>query len=398
MTAPARSAGSLSAVPFWRDVRVLRVLAQVVFLVLIAFLLSRLYANMRTNLARQGLVLGYGFLDSTAGFEIGESPIAYTPTDPYRRAFLAGALNTVMVSVTGIAFTTLLGVVMGVARLSTNWLIRQIATAYVLIIRNTPLLLQLFFWYFAIIVQLPGVRESYVLPGSIYLSQRGLYLPWPTPDAGFDAWQPFLLAALASSVVWGLALRLAQRRRDRPLSGWFSLGYGLLPLAIGAIGWRLAPAVPLFIDVPVLAGLNFRGGLRVTPELFALLTGLVVYTGAFISEVVRAGLQAVSRGQVEAARALGLRPGQVLRLVVFPQALRVIIPPLTSQYLNLAKNSSLAIAVGYPDLFSVSLTIANQTGRVVEVVTIIMISYLTVSLITSAIMNIYNRRMALVER
>lgn len=387
-----------TAIPLWRDLRVLRVFGQVVFVVVVVLVGSRLYGNMRANLERMGLVTGYDFLSNPASFDIGEQLIPYSTSDTYGRAFLVGLLNTMMVSIIGIVFATAVGVIMGVARLSPNWLIRQIAAAYVLVIRNTPLLLQLFFWYFGVVIQLPKVKQSLALPGSIFLNQRGLYLPWPRPAETFDVWQPYLIAALVAPFALWLALNLIQKRMDRPLSAWWGLSLLLVPVGISALGWMLAPSAPLAVDVPVLKGLNFKGGLRVTPELFALLTGLVIYTGAFIAEVVRAGIQAVSKGQTEAARALGLKPMQILRLVIFPQALRVIIPPLTSQHLNLAKNSTLAVAIGYPDLYSVSGTIFNQTGKAVEVVTIIMGSYLVVSLTTSLLMNIYNKRMALVER
>jgi general L-amino acid transport system permease protein len=394
MTTPSAPA----AVPFWRDLRVLRALGQVIFVVLVAMVAWRLYANMRDNLARQGLVTGYDFLGSRASFDIGEPPIPYTADDPYARALLVGAINTLRVAVVGIGLATVLGVLAGVARLSPNWLVRQLATAYVLIFRNTPLLLQLFFWYFAVIVQLPPVRQSVALPGSIFLNQRGYYMPWPTATPAFAGWLPWLIAAALSIVAWRFGLRWRQRQTDRPVAPVWSLGYVLLPLLIAALGWLATPSPPLVLSVPSLQGLNFRGGLRLSPELFALLVGLVVYTGAFIAEVVRAGIQAVSRGQVEAARALGLRPGPILRLVVFPQALRVVVPPLTNQYLNLAKNSSLAVAIGFPDLFSVSGTIINQTGKAVEMILIVMLSYLSLSLLTSLLMNIYNRRIALVER
>ncbi len=387
-----------TAIPLWRDLRVLRVFGQVVFVVVVVLVGSRLYGNMRANLERMGLVTGYDFLGNPASFDIGEQLIPYSTSDTYGRAFLVGLLNTMMVSIIGIVFATAVGVIMGVARLSPNWLIRQIAAAYVLVIRNTPLLLQLFFWYFGVVIQLPKVKQSLALPGAIFLNQRGLYLPWPRPAETFDVWQPYLIAALVAPFALWLALNLIQKRMDRPLSAWWGLSLLLVPVGISALGWMLAPSAPLAVDVPVLKGLNFKGGLRVTPELFALLTGLVIYTGAFIAEVVRAGIQAVSKGQTEAARALGLKPMQILRLVIFPQALRVIIPPLTSQHLNLAKNSTLAVAIGYPDLYSVSGTIFNQTGKAVEVVTIIMGSYLVVSLTTSLLMNIYNKRMALVER
>jgi general L-amino acid transport system permease protein len=287
---------------------------------------------------------------------------------------------------------------MGIARLSSNWLIRQLAAAYVGLFRNSPLLIQLMFWYFGIILQLPPVKQAITLPGPTYLSQRGLYLTWPTPTESFQAWLPYLILALISPIVIRLIFRQVQSRSDRPVSPWLKLAYLVVPISLAAIGAALISSPPLAPQQPVLTGLNFKGGLRLSPEFAALLLGLVIYTGAFIAEVVRAGIQAVPRGQVEAARALGHSGGQVLRLVVFPQALRVIIPPLTSQYLNLAKNSSLAIAIGFPDLFSVAGTVFNQTGTAIEIILILMLSYLSMSLFTSLLLNIYNRRIQLVER
>jgi general L-amino acid transport system permease protein len=290
------------------------------------------------------------------------------------------------------------GIIAGVARLSTNWLISKFAAAYVGVIRNTPLLIQLMFWYFGVIVQLPAVKEASALPGSIYLTGRGVYLPWYEAMPTFDAWGIYIWIALASLVIIWIIFRQAQNRSSLPLPLWWYLAYLLVPVLIVWIGFTLQPEPPLRASIPELTGLNFRGGLRWTPEFAAVLFGLVVYTGAFIAEIVRAGIQAVSRGQVEAARSLGLTTGQALRLIVFPQALRVIIPPLTSQYLNLAKNSSLATAIGYPDLFRIASTVSNQTGAVVEVILIMMLSYLSMSLFTSLLMNIYNNRVRLVER
>ena len=387
-----------SVTPLWRDVRVLRVVAQIAFVVVLVAAASGLYTNLQTNLTRRGLSLGYGFLESTAGFDIGEALIPYQPSDTYGRALLVGMINTLVVVVCGITLTTVLGVGAGIARLSSNWLIRQIAAAYVGIIRNSPLLIQLLFWYFGIILQLPNVKNASVLPGPIYLSQRGLYLTWPMPTESFSDWLPYLIAALASLIVVRLILKQIQARTDRPVSPWAKLAYLIVPIAIAAVGIALAPTPPFQLDEPVLRGLNFKGGLRLSPEFTALLLGLVAYTGAFIAEIVRAGIQAVPRGQLEAAHALGLNQGQTLRLVVLPQALRVIIPPLTSQYLNLAKNSSLAIAIGFPDLFSVAGTVGNQTGVAIEIVVLLMASYLSMSLFTSLLLNIYNRRVQLVER
>jgi general L-amino acid transport system permease protein len=294
--------------------------------------------------------------------------------------------------------TTIVGVLAGVARLSSNWLINTFAAAYVGVIRNTPLLLQLMFWYFGVVIQLPAVREAIQLPGPLFLTQRGIYMIWGEETGTFPAWRVFLLLAFISIFVIWYLLRAAQKRASIPLSPWWSLAYLLVPLSLILTGFVIQPEPPLRATVPELTGLNFRGGLRLTPEFAALLFGLVIYTGAFIAEIVRAGIQAVSRGQVEAARSLGLTTGQTLRLVVFPQALRIMIPPVTSQYLNLAKNSSLAIAIGFPDLFSVAGTVFNQTGAAIEIITIMMLSYLSISLFTSLLMNIYNRRIQLVER
>ena len=397
MTALNRA--SDSAIPFWRDVRVLKVLAQIAFVIVIALFAAFLYANLQANLASRQMTLGYDFLQTAASFDISEAHIPYQPSDTYGRALLVGLTNTLVVALWGMVLATIVGVIVGIARLSSNWLIRQLAAAYVNVFRNTPLLIQLMFWYFGLVLQLPVVRQAITLPGPTYLSQRGLYLTWPAPTETFSRWVPFLIVAVASSFILQIAFKRVEAKADRPLSPWVKLAAcTFTPIIIGAAGALLMPALPLTLDRPELRGLNFRGGLRLTPEFAALLFGLVIYTGAFIAEVVRAGIQAVSRGQVEAARALGLTGGQTLRLVVFPQALRVIIPPLTSQYLNLAKNTSLAIAIGFPDLFSVAGTIFNQTGAAIEIIVLMMISYLSMSLFTSFLLNIYNARRRLVER
>ncbi len=382
----------------WRDIRFLKILAQLIFIIVLALIAAYLYLNVTTNLARQGLTMGYGFMNNPASFGIGESFIPYDPSNTYARALLVGLVNTLVVSGLGIVLTTIVGVLAGVARLSSNWLINKFAAAYVGVIRNTPLLLQLMFWYFGVIIQLPGVRQAVELPGPVFLTQRGIYMFWGEGTATFPAWRLFILLAVISIFVIWYVLRSAQKRASVPLSPWWNLGYLLVPAFILWIGYVIQPEPPLRSSVPELSGLNFRGGLRLTPEFAALLFGLVMYTGAFIAEIVRAGIQAVSRGQVEAARSLGLTTGQTLRLVVFPQALRIMVPPVTSQYLNLAKNSSLAIAIGFPDLFSVAGTVFNQTGAAIEIITIMMLSYLSISLFTSILMNIYNRRIQLVER
>jgi general L-amino acid transport system permease protein len=284
--------------------------------------------------------------------------------------------------------------VIGVARLSPNWLVSRVAGAYVEVIRNTPLLVQLYFIFFAVLLQLPSVRESMTFPGSVFLNQRGLYVPGPQPQATFGAW----LAAVVGGLVLVIVARsFARRRAAVGLSG-YQLGW-LAPvayLAVVVVSWIVLQ--PLRFELPVLGRFNFQGGLALSGAFIAILGGLVIYTAAFIAEVVRGGIQAVRRGQVEAARAVGLSERDTLRLVIFPQAMRVIVPPLTSQYLNLTKNSSLAIAVGYPDLFKVGQTMANQTGQPVPVIVLVMATYLSISLLTSLLMNLYNRRVQVLER
>jgi general L-amino acid transport system permease protein len=381
-----------------RDIRFLNILAQAGFLFVLLLVVGYLYFNVTSNLARQGLTMGYGFMRNPASFGIGETFIPYDPSDTYGRALLVGLVNTLVVSALGIVFTTIVGIAAGVARLSSNWLVSRFAAAYVGVFRNTPLLLQLMFWYFAVFLQLPGVEEAVRLPGPIFLSQRGIHMVWGEGTTTFPEWRLFILLAILSIFLIWFALRSAGRRASVPLSPWWNLAYFLIPVFILGAGFLLQSQPPLRVSVPELSGFNFQGGVRLTPEFAALLFGLVVYTGAFIAEIVRAGIQAVSRGQVEAARSLGLTNGQTLRLVVFPQALRIMVPPVTSQYLNLAKNSSLAIAIGYPDLFSVAGTVHNQTGAALEIIAIMMLSYLSISLFTSVLMNIYNRRIQLVER
>jgi general L-amino acid transport system permease protein len=369
---------------------------QVLLLIGLIALFWMVISNTRANLAKQNIASGLGFWDRTAGFDISQSLIEYTNTSSYGRAFWVGLWNTVIVAVIGIFFATILGFVMGIARLSSNWLIARLATVYVEIVRNIPLLLQLFIWYFAVLKSLPGPRDSHNLGFGTYLNVRGLYMPSPIPEAGFGV----VLTALAFGIIAAIATYMWARRRQM-LTGqrfpvlWASLGLiVLLPLLA-----YLALGRPLSFDYPAMKGFNFDGGLVVQPEFMALLVGLVFYTGGFIAEIVRAGIAGVPKGQKEAARAIGLSSGQMLRLVVVPQAMRIIIPPLTSQFLNLTKNSSLAVAIAYPDLVSVFAgTVLNQTGQAVEVILITMAVYLTLSLLTSAFMNWFNARMKLVER
>lgn len=393
------SANDHRPVPFYRDVKMIAILAQVAFVILIGFVFWFLYSNAASGLRRSRIPGGFDFLWLTAGFPISEG-IAFQPTDSYARAFLVGLVNTLRISVLGIVLATLLGMVIGIGRLSTNWLLRSICTTYVEVIRNTPLLVQLIFWYVAVILKLPRVRDSLGINGLIFVSNRGLTVAWPQATPSFGGWRPWLVAAVIAAVLVYLWRRRQLARRDRPgakLS--LALLVAVITATIGAlVVYMTVGAAPLALNRPVLQGFNYRGGATLTPEFFALLLGLTVYTAAFIAEVVRGGLQAVNRGQREAARALALSPAQTLRLIIFPQAMRVIIPPLTNQYLNLTKNSSLGIAVGFFDLFNISNTIFNQSGRSVQVIAMVMASYLTVSLITSAVMNVYNYRIRLIER
>jgi general L-amino acid transport system permease protein len=344
---------------------------------------------------RQSIATGFGFLEKEASFEIGESLISYSAADSYARALWVGVLNTLKVSFIGIVLTVLLGTFIGIARLSTNWLVSRLAAVYIEVLQDIPVLLQLFFWYAFFYEMLPSPRQALNPVSGVFLSNRGLMMAVPAehPAWGYMGWA----LLLACGLVW-LLRRWARQRQARTGRGFPVLWAGLgLIVGLPLLTWALGGA-PTEMDVPHLAGFNFKGGIAISPEFAALLFGLVLYTAAFVAEIVRAGIQSVSKGQTEAANSLGLRPGLVLNLVVLPQALRVIIPPLTSQMLNLTKNSSLAVAIGYPDFVSVANTTINQTGQAIEGVAMIMIVYLGFSLLTSAFMNWYNKKIALVER
>jgi len=379
----------------WRNPAIRGVVFQVLFVAAVVGLGWFLVHNTIVNLRRQNIASGFGFLDREAAFGIGESLIAYSPADTYARAFLVGLLNTLYVAGLGIVLATILGAVMGIARLSSNWLIRKLAQIYVETFRNIPLLLQLFFWWGLLRETAPAPRQAWQLLPDVFVSNRGIAFPVPSPDPA-HGWMAlaFCVGVVATIGMFRWARQRQARTGQQFPTGWVGLGLIVgLPLAVFFAG-----GAPLVLDRPELKGFNFAGGHAVSPEFAALLLGLVIYTGTFIAEIVRAGILAVSWGQTEAAMAIGLKPGQRMRLIVLPQALRVIIPPLTSQYLSLAKNSSLAVAIGYPDLVSIANTTINQTGQAVEGITMIMAVYLTISLIISALMNIYNRVVALVER
>ncbi len=378
----------------WNDPGVRAVVYQVVALGLVAAAIWFLVSNTLHNLAVRNIATGFAFLSREAGFAIGETPIAYAATDTYGRAILVGLLNTLRVAVIGIILATILGTLIGIGRLSKNWLVAKLTSVYVEVMRNIPLLLQLFFWYALITENMPGPRQAaHPLPG-VFISNRGLKVP---ALEGYSL--DWMLGGLALAIVLIMYLGHYGKKRQEATGHVFPLirvGIGLL-IGLPIVGWLVSGA-SLTLDMPELKGFNFSGGLTLSPEFAALLAGLVIYTSAFIAEVVRSGIQAVSRGQWEAAEALGLRRKQALRLVILPQALRVIIPPMTSQYLNLTKNSSLAVAIGYPDIVSVVNTTLNQTGQAIEGILIIMGAYLTVSLSISIFMNWYNKRLALVER
>jgi general L-amino acid transport system permease protein len=352
--------------------------------------------NAKTNLDAQKITSGFGFLENTAGFAINQSLIPYNESDTYRRVFVVGLLNTLLVAGIGIVLATILGFAIGVARWSRNWLLARLAGGYVELIRNLPLLFQILFWYLAVLGTLPPPRQSISLFGEIFLNNRGIIVPAPVAGKGTG----LVVAVFAASVAATIALRLWARRlqvrtgRQMPLV-WTCVALLIVPalIALIATGW------PIGFETPELRAFNFVGGIRLLPEFVALLVALTTYTAAFIAEIVRAGLLAVPRGQSEAASALGLRRGLTLRFIVLPQALRVIVPPLTNQYLNLTKNSSLAVAVGYPDLFAVFAgTTLHQTGQAIEIIAMTMAVYLAISLITSALMNWYNAHIRITER
>lgn len=379
----------------WSDPRFRAIVWQVVILGCVAAVVWYLVSNTNRNLASRHIATGFGFLDRTAGVPIGESLISYNPAvDTYGRALVIGVLNTLKVSVIGVVLATILGALIGIGRLSKNWLMGRLTAFYVETIRDIPLLLQLFFWY-AILQGLPAPRTAISIGGMVYLSNRGLKLPTLNWEFAHTAAVLGFLGGAVGTWLWNRHARIQQEATgERPAVWPVALGLLVgLPLLI----WAVLGA-PFQWDVPALRGFNFQGGTNISPEYFALLLGLVTYTAGYIAEIVRSGIQAVPWGQWEAAGALGLKRGPMLRRIVLPQALRVIIPPMTSQYLNLTKNSSLAVAIGYQDLVSIANTTLNQTGQAIEGIAVIMAVYLTISLSISLFMNWYNAHIALVER
>jgi len=391
------SAARPPRVAFYRDARARGILAQALFVLLLGWLGWELVANARSNLAAKGIVSGFGFLDYSAGFDVSQALVPYGPTDSVKRLYLVGLLNTLLVSVLGILFATILGFAIGIARLSGNWLIARIAGAYVEVVRNLPLLFQLLFWYLAVLGTLPAARDSISLFGAIFFNNRGVVLPRPVFADGTGMVVLAFALGLVLSGLWLASARARHAARGRSLPSGLPVLFFLFGLPLIAM---VRAGFPIGWEVPVLQGFNFTGGIRVIPEFVALLIGLSVYTAAYIAETVRSGIQAVARSQSDAGLALGLTRRKTLRLVIIPQALRVIIPPLTSHYLNLTKNSSLAVGIGYPDLFAVFAgTALNQSSApAIEIIALTMATYLALSLAVSALMNLYNARLRLVER
>jgi general L-amino acid transport system permease protein len=354
------------------------------------------FANARDNLVARNIASGLGFFGHTAGFGVNQALIPYSETDTYGRVFIVGLLNTLLVAGVGIVFATVLGFMIGIARLSNNWLLARFAAAYVEVIRNLPLLFQILFWYLAVLGSLPPPRQSISLFGVVFVSNRGIIVPRPIFGSGAAISVGALVLAIAAVLLLRAVVERhgsAFPRRSKTRWLWIGLIAAAPLIAAAVLGFSIS------FEWPELRGFNFAGGSRIIPELIALVVALVIYTASFIAEIVRAGLLAVPRGQIEAAYSLGLRRGSTLRLIAVPQALRLIIPPLASQYLNLTKNSSLAVAIGYPDLFAVFAgTTLNQTGQAIEIIAITMAVYLAISLLTSLLMNWYNARMRLAER
>ncbi|KOO08118.1 amino acid ABC transporter permease [Vibrio hepatarius] len=369
---------------------------QIVAILALIFFFYTIVNNALNNLEARGIATGFGFLNQEAGFGIGLTLIEYNETYSYGRTFIIGLLNTALVSFLGIILATVIGFIVGIARLSSNWLVSRFAAVYIEIFRNIPLLLQIFFWYFAVLQALPSARQSMSLGEAIFLNVRGLYFPAPVFGEGSSV----VIATFVIGIVASVLINIWAKNKQRLTGQQTPMGriiFGLVVVLPTIVYFVMGS--PISAEYPELKGFNFRGGISIIPELAALLLALSIYTASFIAEIVRSGINAVSHGQTEAAMSLGLPRTRTLKLVIIPQALRIIIPPLTSQYLNLTKNSSLAMAIGYPDLVSVFAgTTLNQTGQAIEIIAMTMAVYLTLSLVTSALMNLYNRKVALVER
>ena len=379
-------------IPFWRNSQVLTIIAQVIILAVVIAIFIFFGNNLANNFRRLGLNFGFEFITRNSSFDIANPPFEFSPRDPYYKAILVGLVNSLQVMFFGIILATILGITVGIGRLSDNWLVRKLATIYVETLRNTPLLLQLFFWYFAVFLKLPRIENSLNIGNTIYLSNRGMTIPWFVTNGQTIVSFILIITTISIAIfLWQKRIKLIEETgASGQKSLYLLIGSLIIAIAIFFFGidWNL----------PQYESNSIAGGINLSPEFATLLIGLSIYTASFIAEVVRAGIQSVSKGQWEAARALGLRPGLVMQLVIFPQALRVMIPPLTSEFLNLAKNSSLAIAIGYNDVYAISNTISNQTGKAVEILLIIVSIYLTINLIISLGMNRLNKSVQLKER
>ena len=383
-------------IPFYRDERIIKIFAQVLSAVIIVGILIWAVINFFKAADARNMTLTFSFLKESAGFPISNPPIEYNPVMSFARAFQVGLVNTLLVSGLGIIFATVFGTLVALARLSSNWILSRIALVFIEFHRNIPLLVLLFLWYFVVFGMVPPVTESLQWPGPIFVNKRGVYFAWPRLTETGSVFVVLISIGIIVSLIIFITLR--KRRKITGKDTYYSLiSVGVLVIFF-LVGWSLSGGTPFQMDIPYFAGINYQGGLRLTPEFAGMFLSLSLYTAAFIAEVVRGGIQAVDKGQIEAARAVGLSQMQVLSLVIMPQALRIIIPPMISQYLNLTKNSSLALAIGFQDFFAIGKIVINQAGRAVPVFALIMLTYLSLSLLTSFVLNIYNRRIQFVMR
>ncbi|MEJ2213427.1 MAG: amino acid ABC transporter permease [Gammaproteobacteria bacterium] len=381
---------------FYNNPQIRSVIYQIALVLALGYFFYIIVSNTLANMESRGIKSGFDFLSSTAGFDILMSLIPYDATDTYGRTFVVGLLNTILVSVIGIVLSTIVGFIIGVAHFSHNWLIRKLATIYVEIFRNIPLLLQIFFWYFAVLSTLPGARQSLSLGEAVFLNVRGLYLPDIVADSG----AAFVQAAIIIGIIGTFFVKRWAKKRQDETGQQFPVLYAGLGLIFGLpIIVLIATGIPFHFEYPVLRGFNYSGGITVIPELMALALSLTIYTGAFIGEAVRAGVQSVPHGQTEAARSIGMKEKQIMKLIIVPQAMRVITPILNSEYQSLVKNSTLATAIGYPDLFTVFVgTTLNQTGQAIEIVTMTMAVYFLFNMLISFVMNLFDKKVAMVSR
>jgi general L-amino acid transport system permease protein len=391
-TQPPRGPRSLTS--WLRDERVLQVLLQLIFVAVVATAALYLFQNMSAALSKQGMVLGFAFLNRTSGFDIAFKLINHVRSDSNLHAIIIGVLNTILVAILSIIISTVFGILVGIARISNNFLVNRLAWAYIEIFRNIPLMLVIIFSYSIFVYNLPLVSKAFALPGNIYLSNRGVNMPSPVSTS---MTVPFLIILAVGLVISSIIAAAIARRQHYDNFIRFLIALGIL-LAIALLAWLALPAAPITWDIPVKKGLNYTGGFVLPPEFSALVMGLVLGSSPFTADTVRAGIQQVSKGQIEAARALGMSGYQTMRFIIFPQAMRVIVPPMTSNFLSLTKNTSLASVISFPEIVHISSTITTQTGRAVEIMSLVMGIYLTLSLFTSAFMNWYNNKVKIVER